>query len=563
MRALKNISIILLILFPVVLFAQKPVEIKGIFTNNKFTKVELKSAYNDDDKIYSTSEVATSGAFLLKATIAQPDIYRLVMSEQETVLCILAPGEKIEIELDADNLSAINSVKGSNSMIFIKNITQLLNKAQGSLDHFRNLLNEDQAQLYYNAFNQKNATYFQTNIETNQTVTRLLEATKNLNEIATRYSKNGAADPKQADSLIFMAATELKTIKNRYQAYNNYLQNIKPNYNIFADKSANYGEFNQMLEQYNQLLEEYQMMIATSIDHFAKECGALNDTKENYSLDDLLKNKKAKMGLANGIVSLSNQYGVNIANAESNFTDKAQTIDKLSRDVLTFSQGEISKVVARYQQLFNMEKESLDKMVKDSLLTYKDDLAVIMFMDYFPKDKNIDLHKEIITALNTKYPTNKAVQERHTATMAAAVSSNVGAMAPELAFLNPEDKTLKLSDLKGKYVLIDFWASWCGPCRRENPHVVSLYNKYKDKGFEVFSVSLDNNAAAWTKAIEADKLSWTNHVSDLKGWSSAAAKLYGVNSIPATFLVDKEGRIVAKNLRGQELTNILQSIFEE
>ena len=568
MKALKNACVILLILFPVILFAQKPVEIKGQFANNKFTTVTLKSAYNDDDKTYSSATIDPTGAFVLKTSIAQPDIYRLVVSEpsapeKDYMLCILAPGEKIELEMNGSELSTINSVTGSISMSFIKNITQLLNKSQGNLDHFRNLLNEDKTQLYYNMFHQANAPYFQTNIEINQTIKNLIEATERLNEIATRYSKNGVASSKQIDSLVFLASPELKTIKTEYQAYTNYLQNIKPNYDILAGKNPNHSEFNMMLEQYNQLIEENENMIAATIGLFAKEAGVLSDTKESYTLDDLLKNKKVKTGLANGIVTLSNQYGVNIVNAKSTITDKAQATDKLSREVLAFSQSEISKVVARYQQMFNMEKQSLDQIAKDSLLAHKDNLAAIMFMDYFPKDNNLELHKEIITALYAKYPTNRAVQEKHTATMAVAVSSNVGAMAPELAFPNPEGKTLKLSDLKGKYVLIDFWASWCGPCRRENPHVVSLYNKYKDKGFDVFSVSLDQNAAAWTKGIETDKLSWPNHVSDLKGWSSAASKLYGVNSIPATFLVDKEGRIIAKNLRGQELTNALQSIFGE
>ena len=106
--------------------------------------------------------------------------------------------------------------------------------------------------------------------------------------------------------------------------------------------------------------------------------------------------------------------------------------------------------------------------------------------------------------------------------------------------------------MRGKYVLIDFWASWCGPCRKENPNVVRLYNQYKDKNFEIFGVSLDQDREKWLKAIQDDNLTWT-HVSDLKFWQSAAAQLYNVNSIPATVLIDPQGKIVAKNLRGQAL----------
>ena len=122
-------------------------------------------------------------------------------------------------------------------------------------------------------------------------------------------------------------------------------------------------------------------------------------------------------------------------------------------------------------------------------------------------------------------------------------------------------KKMKLSELKGQVVLLDFWASWCGPCRAENPNVVKNYQKYKDAGFTVMSVSLDSNKDKWLAAIAADQLSWPNHVSDLGGWQSKVAQLYGVNSIPFTVLLDKEGRVIATNLRGAALEQTLQQLF--
>lgn len=137
-----------------------------------------------------------------------------------------------------------------------------------------------------------------------------------------------------------------------------------------------------------------------------------------------------------------------------------------------------------------------------------------------------------------------------------------GKMAPDFEELMVDGKTkMSLSDLRGKVVLLDFWASWCGPCRRENPTVVALYEKYKDKGFTVMSVSLDKDGEKWKQAIEQDKLSWPYHVSDLKAWSSEAAKKYQVKGIPFTVLIDKEGKIIDTKLRGEALQLELEKYF--
>ncbi len=136
-----------------------------------------------------------------------------------------------------------------------------------------------------------------------------------------------------------------------------------------------------------------------------------------------------------------------------------------------------------------------------------------------------------------------------------------GKIAPDFSQPKADGKLLKLSDLKGKVVLIDFWASWCGPCRKENPNVVKLYQKYADKGFTILSVSLDKDKNAWLEAIKRDNLTWPNHVSDLKAWSNDAAQQYKVTGIPFTVLVDKDGKIIQKNLRGADLENALKSIF--
>lgn len=170
--------------------------------------------------------------------------------------------------------------------------------------------------------------------------------------------------------------------------------------------------------------------------------------------------------------------------------------------------------------------------------------------------KNVSLFAEVYEALEKQHPNSPIIramgmQVQEMTAMLDVVNGEIE--APEIALPNPSGKEMKLSDLRGKYVLVDFWASWCGPCRRENPNVKRIYNTYKNKGFTIFSVSLDENASNWKMAIEKDGLDWPYHVSDLKKWESPLPQIYGFDGIPFTVLVNKEGKIIAKGLRGATL----------
>jgi thiol-disulfide isomerase/thioredoxin len=202
---------------------------------------------------------------------------------------------------------------------------------------------------------------------------------------------------------------------------------------------------------------------------------------------------------------------------------------------------------AEYQNMQTIENKYIKNYIQSNLSS----ITCLTFIDRFDKDVDFALYKQLDEALFKALPTNQYVLDFHKKFIEMS-KLMVGNPAPDFTLNTPEGTKVSLSQFKGKVLLVDFWASWCGPCRKENPNVVRIYNEYHPKGFEILSVSLDKSKDKWIEAIKADGLTW-NHVSDLGFWQSAVVPLYNISGIPFTVLVDKDGNIAAKGLRGVEL----------
>ena len=543
-----------------ILFSQN-VTIQATLLHNTASKVELRSAYDQKAPVYATTDIK-GDVVTIKAQIPQTDLYSAVFDGKTQFLMCLAPNDKLEVTIDVANPQRVPAVSGSKSVLFSKQLTDLLYSRQDYLDSLNREVQSNQTQLYFSDFLTRFRPYSQSAQEADADVIAALEKNDTLVKLLEQCGNNGVISKKSMDLFFTESVKNMKLLKNYYATFNNHLETVAPNYDFSNPKIiAGYDGFYKDLSVYNSSVSEHNALITSLLKDY---CFMLSDLISQYDsqfYDGKLDAPKAKLNYCNAVANLINKYGFAASQKKNDIEANSMVLKTLSNNIAREVQGYIENIVASYQKQFNEKNAEISATSRNLMLENNSDLSTLMFIDNFAQDKS--LQTEIITALHDAYPEHPLVAERYNKINNPQFRTSEGSIAPELEFSDPDGKVRKLSDLRGKVVLIDFWASWCGPCRKENPHVRAMYEKYHDRGFEIFSVSLDNNKNRWKDAIAKDGLVWPNHVSDLKGWGSAAAKLYGVSSIPCTFLIDKDGRILAKGLRGDTLTQALQQLFGE
>ena len=327
------------------------------------------------------------------------------------------------------------------------------------------------------------------------------------------------------------------------------LQKVSSAYSIELYKSENFNN--------NKIVFDISILESTlfRLDILGKESIdlILNNTDVNVNIDNSSSEFK---------YTIEGSYDTDVLNNIGKIISNYKyDIRQINQKFIKASQDKNYKLVNELRSDANILKIDFEKYLKNYLRTVDNSLAVIITSDYLDIDNNISFWDSTLTKYRDNFSYNsyfKSFEKK----VNKIKSISFGSVAPELILSDTTGKDIALSSLRGKYVLLDFWAGWCGPCRMENPNILKNYLKYKDKGFEIYQVSLDRSRSDWVNAIKKDNLIWYN-VSDLKYFQSEAATIYNIDRIPKAFLLDPNGVIIAKDieLRGNRLGEKLNEIF--
>ena len=327
------------------------------------------------------------------------------------------------------------------------------------------------------------------------------------------------------------------------------LQKVNSDYSIELVESANFVEdeieFNIFV--FESTLFRLDFMGYTSLDLILDKSDVDIFVDDSNSLFEFTVNGSDDTEILKSIENKITNYRSEIRELNINFVEASQNRD--------------FELVNSIQSEFDFKKNQFELSLKDYLSSAKSSLAELVTADYLDIEENLIFWETIYNNYTEEFKDNSYFKNFENK-LIKIKSISIGSVAPDIILNDTSGVPISLASLRGKYVLLDFWAAWCRPCREENPNIVENYNNYKSYGFDVYQVSLDRTKEDWIRGIKQDKLPWIN-VSDLKYYQSEAAELYNVDRIPSAFLLDPDGKIIAKHidLRGQNLSRKLAEIF--
>ena len=327
------------------------------------------------------------------------------------------------------------------------------------------------------------------------------------------------------------------------------LQKVNSDYSIELVESANFVEdeieFNIFV--FESTLFRLDFMGYTSLDLILDKSDVDIFVDDSNSLFEFTVNSSDDTEILKSIENKITNYRSEIRELNINFVEASQNRD--------------FELVNSIQSEFDFKKNQFELSLKDYLSSVKSSLAVLVTADYLDIEENLIFWETIYNNYTEEFKDNSYFKNFESK-LIKIKSISIGSIAPDIILNDTSGVPTSLASLRGKYILLDFWAAWCRPCREENPNIIENYNNYKSYGFDVYQVSLDRTKEDWIRGIKQDKLPWIN-VSDLKYYQSEAAELYNVDRIPSAFLLDPQGKIIAKHidLRGPNLSRKLAEIF--
>jgi hypothetical protein len=408
-------------------FTQKTT-ITGKIENICFEQVDLQLLYKNDGVSFGNAKINTDGTFKLIANIPQTDLYKLVFDDGQHFMMCLSPNQNIELTLDCENLPEILSVKGSPSIAFCKTASELVKYKDKLLDSVNKALQTDKEVQFFTEFQSQFKPFLDANTDADEYCIETVTSIDSLKNFVKSKVIKGKIDSKDMDVFIYTSSNLLKDIYTSYSKYTSYMQSMNLLNDFKNNRNQKFKSFYELgVDKYLEPLGQRDDLMKTNFSHFADQIQNYLLFRDSLQINDLSGKKKEKELLAAQIIELSNVIA-NPAEIKTKLFNAIKLATGYGKYTQQEAQRNASTIVQKYQKSFDTEYEKRNTAIVNYLLANKNDLSVLIFNDMLPKDKNQELHSEIIKTLYEKYPKQPIVAERYKKEISSPTSTSVGAI---------------------------------------------------------------------------------------------------------------------------------------